>query len=123
MQKNFDMGNSGKNKMFTAERIAQIFLAIMMVATALVIMLNKPGTDTNAAPQPIVEDSMKITHEGDSAKPATWPNKPKPPKKERKNKTEKKTKEPIRQRDHLHEPMSLTDDGDKCDSKYSKARI
>lgn len=93
--------------MFTAERMAQILLAIVMVATALVIMIKKPSqqrfnTEASAADTicNVVEDTTACIA---TSKRTT------PKQKKEGRKTDKKAKAPVKQRDHLQEPMKVTD--------------
>lgn len=93
--------------MFTAERMAQILLAIVMMATALVIMIKKPSQQSLTAEAPIA-DTIRNVVEDTTACIATS-KKTTPKQKKEGRKTAKKTKAPVKQRDHLQEPMKVTE--------------
>lgn len=103
------------NRMFTAERLAQILLAILIVATALVVCLKRPSAKADT------KESTRIVYDTIPASP----NKTRYPynaetskhlkrslerhyRKTNNSRTNKKEKETVKRRDHLREPMAVT---------------
>lgn len=101
--------------MFTAERISQIFLAIVMVVTALVVGLKKTA-QRKADPLPVAENTTDTivtniidTLATDTAAVVPVTKTTTNPRKKKKTKKKKTTKAPVKQRDHMQEPMNVTE--------------
>ncbi len=109
------MEQKGDKRMFTAERLSQIFLAIVMVVTALVIGLKKTA-QRRADPLPVAENTTDTittniidTLATDTAALVPAAKATTNPRKKKKNKKKNTTKAPVRQRDHMQEPMTVSE--------------
>lgn len=116
------MGKRGNNKMFTAERVALLLLAIVVIVWACLVWIGKQSSETTLPITSIPIDSVKGTVPSDSSKRNMSPDSvailksdtirkskhslKKRDKRKKETKKKKKTLESKGQRDHLREPIT-----------------